>query len=37
MKKEIEDKLRKIFNKHDLAGIYLDKEVNYDEYDPEIE
>lgn len=30
------NKLREISNKYDLAGIYMDKEVNFNEYDPEI-
>ena len=37
MKKEIKNKFRDIFNKYDLAGIYFNKRINYDEYDPEIE
>lgn len=37
MKKEIKYKLRDIFNKHDLVGIYVSKKANCDEYDPEIE
>jgi len=32
----VRNRLRDIFNKHDVAGIYFDKETNYDEYDPEI-
>ena len=28
--------MRKILNKHDPIGIYFGKDVNFDEYDPEI-
>jgi len=33
---ENQNKLREIFNKHDLVKIYFGKETNVDEYDPEI-
>lgn len=29
--------LREIFNKHDPIGIFLHKDVNFDEYDSELE
>ena len=32
----LRNKIRKIFNKHDPVGIYIHKNVNFDEYDPEI-
>lgn len=31
------NEIRKIMNKHDPAGVYYGEEVNFDEYDPEIE
>ena len=34
---KIKNRLREIINKYDPIGIYLDKETNFDEYDPEIE
>ena len=37
MNLKLKNKLREIFNKHDIIGIYQDKDVNFDEYDPEIE
>lgn len=37
MNLKLKNKLREIFNKHDLIGIYQDKDTNFDEYDPEIE
>ena len=33
---KIRNKLRRIFNKHDVIRIYQSDEVNFDEYDPEI-
>lgn len=36
MDTKIRNELRKIFNKYDPIGIYVDDETNSDEYDPEI-
>ena len=36
MDSKLKNKLREIFNKHDVMGIYFGKDVNFDEYDPEI-
>jgi len=36
MNLKLRNKLRKLFNKHDPIGIYENKDVNFDEYDPEI-
>lgn len=33
---KIKNRLRETINKYDPAGIYLNKETNFDEYDPEI-
>ena len=37
MNPEIRDGLRRIFNKYDPIGIYFGEDVNFDEYDPEID
>jgi len=36
MNSNILSNLREIFNRHDPIGIYFGKEINWDEYDPEI-
>lgn len=36
MNSKLKNKLRKIFNKYDPIGIYFGKNINFDEYDPEI-
>ncbi len=36
MDSKLKNKLRKIFNKHDPIGIYFGRNMNFDEYDPEI-
>ena len=33
---KLKNTLRKIFNKHDPIGIYCSRNINFDEYDPEI-
>lgn len=37
METKLKNNLRAIFNKYDPMGIYSGKNVNFDEYDPEIE
>lgn len=36
MKAQLKNDLRTMFNKHDPIRIYVDKDTNFDEYDPEI-